>query len=435
MKRKLYENLLEWKNQNDAKPLMVLGVRQCGKTYLVEQFCKNEFENYKCINLFRDKNIVELYSSSLNSFEKFARLKVLLDFDLEKPNSILFIDEIQESEELIAELKYFCEEHKNIKIICAGSLLRVKVKRSKVSFPVGKVKLLNMYPMDFEEFLIAMGEENLLEFIKSCYAKNKQLGAPLHDKALNLYRMYLVSGGMPENVLNLRSVEGDYIKYDDTILKDIITSYFNDMAKYVTSESEALKIKRIYQSLPTQLANKSHKFQFSKIDEDARSRNFETAIDWLYASNMIIGSSCVKLPEIPLAGFKNDDIYKLYLSDVGILVNLLGIKIKDVLQDNISLYKGIIAENYVANQLVANGHDLYYWMNDNQSEIDFLLYNDDGIIPIEVKAANNTQAKSLKSYIKNYNPKYSIRIGSKDFGYDPKTKIKSIPLYAAFLIK
>ena len=436
MKRKIYEELLKWKNNNDnVKPLMILGVRQSGKTYIINEFCKNEYSNYVYVNLFENTNVIELYNSNLTSIEKFNRLKLLLDFDFEKEDTILFIDEIQESEKLISELKYFQENHNNVRIICAGSLLGVKLKRSKFSFPVGKVKMLNMYPMDFEEFLVAMNQEMLIDLIKDCYKNNKQITSTIHEKALNLYRIYLITGGMPESVSNMVKTNGDYIKYDKTILTDIVSSYFKDMDKYVTNESEALRINRVYDSLPSQLSNISNKFQYSNVSKDARAREYATAIDWLEASNMVLRCKAIKTPEIPLEGFVDVDTFKLYLSDVGILNNILKLNIEDILSDNISLYKDVIAENFVANQLVCNGFDLYYYRSNNTSEVDFLLYTKDGIIPVEVKAGNATQSKSLKLYIEKFKPKYAIRISTKDFGYDPKTNIKSIPLYATFLIK
>ena len=436
MKRKIYDELLKWKkNTDNVKPLMLLGVRQSGKTYIINEFCKNEYSNYVYVNLFENTNVIELYNSNLTSIEKFNRLKLLLDFDFEKEDTILFIDEIQESEKLISELKYFQENHNNVRIICAGSLLGVKLKRSKFSFPVGKVKMLNMYPMDFEEFLVAMNQEMLIDLIKDCYKNNKQITSPIHEKALNLYRIYLITGGMPESVSNMVKTNGDYIKYDKTILTDIVSSYFKDMDKYVTNESEALRINRVYDSLPSQLSNISNKFQYSNVSKDARAREYATAIDWLEASNMVLRCKAIKTPEIPLEGFVDVDTFKLYLSDVGILNNILKLNIEDILSDNISLYKGVIAENFVANQLVCNGFDLYYYRSNNTSKVDFLLYTKDGIIPVEVKAGNATQSKSLKLYIEKYKPKYAIRISTKDFGYDPKTNIKSIPLYATFLIK
>jgi len=257
-----------------------------------------------------------------------------------------------------------------------------------------------------------LNEELLIDLIKDCYEFNKTISLSVHEKAMNLYRVYLISGGMPESVKNMMKNKKDYIKYNRSILTDIINAYFKDMNKYVTNENEALKINRIYDSLPSQLSNLSKKFQYSKIDKNARKREYETALDWLLASNIVLRSKMIKIPGIPLEGFIDNSTFKIYLNDVGILNNLLNISILDILSYNISLYKGIIAENYVATELISNYHNLYYWQK-NESEVDFLLYTKDGIIPVEFKANDNTKSKSLNSYINNFKPKYSIRISTK----------------------
>ncbi|MEF2662741.1 MAG: AAA family ATPase [Bacilli bacterium] len=436
MRRKIYNKLLEWKNNDEnKKPLMVLGVRQCGKTYVIKDFCKNEFENVCVINLLERDDIIELFGRSINSEEKYNILKTMLNYDIEDENTVLFIDEIQESEDLISQLKFFCENHNNVNIICAGSLLGVKLKRLKKSFPVGKVWMIDMFPMDFEEFLVANNREKFVDLLKDCFDNNKFLGSPLHEELLRYYRIYLLTGGMPEAIQNIVDANLDYVKYDIKILKNILASYYKDMRKHVKNEAEALKIERVYRTLPSQLMNASKKFQISNVDENGKMERYETAIDWLIGSNMIIKCECVSLPEIPLKGFVDNETFKFYLSDVGILCTILGLSVRDIVTDNISLYKGIIAENFVANQLLCNGFDLFYWKNTATAEVDFLLYTADGVIPVEVKAGENTQSKSLKVYMEKYNAKYAIRISTKDFGYDPKTKIKSVPLYATFLIK
>ena len=433
MRRKIYDELVKWKNSLKKKPLMLIGVRQCGKTYIIKEFCQNNYQNVIYVNLFSQDRIIDLYKSDFTSDEKFFQLKVLLDSELEDDDTIVFIDEIQESEELIAELKYFNEEHPKMHIICAGSLLGLKLKRLKKSFPVGKVAMLNMYPMDFEEFLWAMGEEQLIELLKQYYAKNKAVSNGVHEKALNLYRIYLITGGMPESIQNMLDVGVDYIKYNTNIIPSIVEGYFSDMRKYVKNGSESLKVARIYDSLPNQLSNLSNKFQYSKIASNARSRDYESALEWLLASNLVLQAKAIKTPMIPLEGFVDSDTFKLYLSDIGILNYKLNIALSDILTDNISLYKGVIAENYVANQLVCKNYNLYYWRN-NDYEVDFLLYTKDGIIPMEVKANNNSTSKSLNKYMELYQPKYAIRISTTNFGYDPKTKIRTIPIYAIFCI-
>ena len=434
MKRKIYNQLIEWKNNKINKPLLILGVRQCGKTYIINKFCQNEYKNYLKINLLERNDVVNLYKENTNSEEKYKRLKAMINFDFDKENSILFIDEIQESEELISELKYFCEEHNNVRIICAGSLLGVKLKRLTKSFPVGKVYIKNMYPMDFEEYLIANDENFLIESIKECFVNNKPM-LSLHTKALKYYNSYLLTGGMPESVLNLININGDYIKYDKNIISNIIESYFDDMKKYIQTQTEALRIRALYESLPSQLSNSSHKFQYSKLNTGAKSRDYELPLDWLLSANMVQKVNCVKTIEKPLKGFEDNDTFKLFLSDIGILNNLLNISINDILNDNLKIYKGVITENYVANQLLANEIPLFYWKNKQNVEVDFLIETKDGIIPIEVKSSDNTQSKSLKIYNGLFNPPYAIRMSTKDFGYNSETKIKSVPLYATFLIK
>jgi len=435
MKRKIYKDLINWKNQEDFKPLMILGVRQCGKTYIVSEFCKKEFKYYKRINLFENTDVVNLYKSNKNSLEKYSQLKLLIDFDFDKEDSILFIDEIQECEELISELKYFNENHSNVRIICAGSLLGVKLVRLKKPFPVGKISRLNLYPMDFEEFLMAYDKQSLIDTIKDCFVNNKSIGKEIHELSLNYYRRYLLSGGLPESVKAMIKCDNDYYNYDFGVLDDIIEDYKNDMNNHVTSSSETLKIRKIFSSLPSQLGNASKKFQYSNVEENAKSRDFYLPLNWLEESNMIQVCKCVKLPQKPLLGFVDEETFKVYFSDAGIFNRVVGNDAKAVILDDMKIYKGLITENYVANQLKASGLPLLYWRGNRNSEIDFLISTDDGIIPIEVKAESNTQPKSLKVYYDLYKPKFMVRISTKDFGYNPETKIKSVPLYAAFLLK
>ncbi len=433
MKRKIYQELINWKNTNIQKPLMIIGARQIGKTYIIKEFCQREFPNYIYINLLEQKEIIEIFQENINTEEKFNRMSIYLDQDIDLENTIIFFDEIQESEELISALKYFNESEKPFKIICAGSLLGVKLKRMHSSFPVGKVKMINMHPMDFEEFLQATNSNGLITEIKKCYQENIPMDNVLHEKALKLYRLYLCIGGMPEAVNNFITNDKNILKFDRTIIEDIYNSYLNDMNKYITNKFEASKIEAIYKSIPSQLGNISNKFQYSKISNNARKRDYETALNWLLSSTMILKCSIIKKPEIPPLGFIVEDHFKLYLSDTGILLNMLEIKYNDIILDKLLQYKGIITENYVATQLAANNISLIYWESNNQAEIDFLLYNDDGIIPIEVKANDNLKSKRLNIYIKRFKPKYAIRISTKNFGF--KNNIKSVPLYATFLIK
>ena len=299
MERKIYNELINWKNSNILKPLMIIGARQIGKTYIIKEFCEREFDKSIYINLLDNQEIIKIFKEEISTEEKFNRMKIYLDIDIDIENTIIFFDEIQESEELISSLKYFNESEKPFKIICAGSLLGVKLKRMNSSFPVGKVKMINMYPMDFEEFLMANGNKSLIEEIKKCYETNEAMDSVLHDKALNLYRLYLCVGGMPEAIKNLLENDKDILKFDKTIIEDITQSYLNDMNKYVQNKAEAIKIETIYKSIPSQLGNKSNKFQYGKISSNARRRDYETALNWLLSSTMVHKCPILTKVEIP----------------------------------------------------------------------------------------------------------------------------------------
>ena len=433
MKRKIYKDLLNWKENSIDTPLMIIGARQIGKTYIIKEFCKSEFENYIYINLLDNPQIVDLFEQPIPTEEKFTKMQWILNENIDLEKTIIFFDEIQLSEKLISNLKYFCESDKPFKIICAGSLLGVKINRFHSSFPVGKVKMEYMYPMDFEEFLIATSSQGLIDEIYKCYNEVVPMTNALHDKLLNLYRLYLCVGGMPQAVQKIVDANQNIFDFDKTIVKNIIESYLNDMNQYILNNTEKTRIEAIYKSIPSQLGNVSNKFQYTKINSNARSRDYETALQWLISSTMIYKCNLLKTIQIPPKAYADEEYFKLYISDVGLLTSLLEIQYNDILLDNNFLYKGNIAENYVAEQLVRNGVSLYYWKSNSDAEIDFILYNEDGLIPIEVKASDSITSKSLNSYIKKYNPKYSIRISSKNFGFE--NNIKSIPLYAAFLIK
>lgn len=437
MERKLYQKLINWKENNIESPLMVIGASKIGKTYTIKEFCKKEFKNYVYINLFEEENIIELFKQKISITEKVKLLKLILknskniEVDFEK--DVIFIDEIQESEELISSLKYFNEADIPYKIICAGSLLGVKLNRMQKAFPVGKVEMINMYPMDFEEFLIATSGKESVELIKEHYEKNEPIFEGVHNELLMLYRIYLCTGGMPASVNNILMNEKDIMKYDKSILENIIEGYLKDMKKYVKDATETIRITDIYNSIPIQIGNKSNKFQYSKVKNGARSKNYETALQWLLSSNLVSKICLLKSPQIPAEVYKDEEFFKLYVSDVGILMSLLNINLESIILNQDFLYKGEIAENYVLQQLVDNFKKIYYWKNSNTAEVDFIINNKDGLIPIEVKAGENVMSKSLNIYIKQYNPKYAIRISAKNFGY--ANNIKSVPLYAAFCIK
>ncbi|MDR1087930.1 MAG: AAA family ATPase [Coriobacteriales bacterium] len=428
----MYKAMLAWKTEAHHKPLLLLGARQTGKTWLVEQFMGNEYAEHVTINLLDDSDVVQLYDSSLNAQEKYLALKALVGWDFEGSSKVLFIDEIQESESLISALKFFREKHPEVNIICSGSLLGVKLRRMKTSFPVGQIKTLTLYPMDIREFMLAFGEDALVEQIQHCFAQDEKLVLPLHNKALGYYMLYLCVGGMPEAVQSLVDANKDLTHFDAELADSILEAYFDDMNRYVSNASESLRIERLYHSIPSQLANTANKFQYAKVAHSARAKNYETALDWLEAAGLCLESTRVTRPQIPLRGNEQAGYFKLFLSDVGLLRSILKIPFATLLLQEEFDYRGAITENYIAQHMKVQALDLHYWSSENTAEVDFLLQTDEGIIPIEVKAGSNVRSKSLTIYREKYKPPYALRFSQKNFGLEQG--IRSLPLYAAFCL-
>ena len=438
MKRKFYDELLAWKNNNLHIPLMVIGASQVGKTFIIKKFCTKNFKNFYTVNLMREKNFIDLFASRDTFEKKVETLEVMLGGSIRNnDDTILFVDEVQESEEFIEALKFFNESKDNYNIICAGSLLGVALKRLSSSFPVGKVILKNMYPLDFEEFLWATNNENSIEIIKKAFKNNEPINETLHSELMDLFNKYLYLGGMPDVVSNFINCNMNLALIDNSIIKLIINGYYNDMSKYA-EDKDTIRIRNLFNNIPSQLAKENQKFIFTSVDvKDNRKRDYITPLDWLIASNLTFKCSLVTKPEFPLMGFIDKETFKLYLADTGIVNSLLGITPAAYLLNKPFSYKGVIVENYVANELTKMDYNLFYWSrkgkNNGNAEIDFLIQNNMDIIPIEVKAGNNTQAKSLKLYDKMYNPKISLRISANNFCLNGN--VKDIPLYALFCLK
>ncbi|MDR0842392.1 MAG: AAA family ATPase [Acidobacteriota bacterium] len=429
MKRKIYKDLLAWKNSGAAKPLMVVGARQVGKTYTINEFCKAEFEDYLHFNLLDNADLRQIFHEEINTAAKIAQMELLVGRRIDFERTVIFFDEIQESEELIAAMKHFAESETKYRIICAGSLLGVKIKRMQSAFPVGKVKMLEMYPMDFEEFLEASGETLFAEAIREQVANPSAFSEPLHRKGLELQRKYLCVGGMPEAVANLLSVDGSVLGFDASILKDIRTGYLNDMSKHIRNPLETSRIESVYNSIPSQLGNSSGKFMYAEIRKGARARSYESALSWLVSSRMVYECKMVSTPAMPLKGYEAEGYFKLYLNDPGLLCSLLEIRSGEIMLGRDFYFKGILNESYIAGQFKATGKSLYYWRSGNQAEVDFLLDTPDGIAPVEAKSGKTVRSASLGVYRETFHPKKCIRVSERNFGC--ANDIVSIPLYAA----
>jgi len=432
MKRKIVENFKLWKDTYSHMPLIVLGARQVGKTYTLDEFCKENYKHYLYVNLESDDQIRGVFENTMEPKRIMDNIAVLKGIQIDIEETVIFFDEIQVSERAISSLKYFNEAKENYKIVCAGSMLGVALNRFKHSFPVGKVYRQYMYPFDFEEYLWGLGEVLLSEEINTCYKSNQTIMEPVHIKALDLYKEYLYIGGMPASIKEFVLKNKMLSAYDDTIKKSILEDYLSDMSKYTTS-SEQIKVNKLYKSIPKQLGRDNSKFSYKLVDEKGSKRVYETSLDWL--NNSFITNKCVLVdfPEIPLSAYEKENYFKIYLSDVGLLSQLAGIEKKDIYSDEMKLFSGMLTENYVANMMVSNGMRLHYWQSKHNAEIDFLINIEGNIIPVEVKASSNTKSKSLKVYIEKYKPAFAIRVSGKNFGFSGG--IKSVPLYAAHMIK
>ena len=429
MYRKIEKELNKW--LKDYKmPFMLIGARQTGKTYILDEFCKNNFNNYIYINLDKEEDICEIFEETIDPNNIIEKIEIIKNIVINPEDTIIFLDEVQVSERAITSLKYFCESEKPYKIVCAGSLLGVKINRFKSSFPVGKVNIQYLYPMDFEEYLLALGETKLIDEVKKHFKSNEKMIKPIHEKALDLYKKYLVLGGMPALVNSFISNDFNISHVNFDLQDQIITSYLADMTKY-TENSESIKNSQIYNAIPKELARTNNTFKYSIVDKDARKVRYESSLDWLLASNMILKCDLTEKNESPLKAFVNGDKFKIYLSDIGLLRALSNLDYNEILLDKNEMFKGVLTENYVACELYPKFKELYYY-NFDRYEIDFLMKIAGDIIPVEVKGGRRTNSKSLNEYIKKYNPKVSIRISYKNFGLE--NNIKSVPLYAVFCI-
>ncbi len=431
MYRKIQEELLLWKKSKDRKPLVLQGARQVGKTYSVLEFGRNNYKNVAYFNFEMNTLLSDSFNENLSPDYLIPILSTINGTDILEEETLIIFDEVQVCHKALTSLKYFYEHSPDYHIIAAGSLLGVAVNREKFSFPVGKVDIINLYPMDMEEFLIAMGEENLIKKIESCFLNNSPMPKVFHEHALNLYRKYLLIGGMPEVVSNFIDT-GDYhlIRH---LQNKILIGYINDMSKY-NKNSEIRKTKLTYDSISAQLSKEKTRFKYKLVKKGGRASEFENAIEWLELSGIISKLNKVEQIKIPLENYKDIDNFKIYFSDTGLMSAKMDLKPNDVLYMGSEMddFKGGMTENYVNIQLRTSGYNTYYWESHGHAELDFIVRIDDDIIPIEVKSAENTKAKSLAVYRNLYEPKYVIKLSTKNFGFE--NGIKSIPLYAAYLI-
>ena len=431
MYRKITAFLEAWKKNQYRKPLVLQGARQVGKTYSVLEFGRINYENVAYFNFETNPKLNRTFEENISPDYLIPILSHISGQTIVKEKTLIIFDEVQLCERALTSLKYFCEDAPDHHIIVAGSLLGVAVNRAKFSFPVGKVDMKTMYPMDMEEFMIAMGEEKLATQVRQCFETNTAMSSVLHDAAMQLYRQYLVVGGMPECVLQFAQTK-DYILIRNT-QDTILASYLNDMSKY-NKLNEIKKTRLAYDNITVQLSKKNTRFQYKLIKKGGRASEFENAIEWLCLSGIVSQVYRIEQIKKPLENYRDIDAFKIYVSDLGLLCAKKDLAANDILYmaEELNDFKGGMAENYVNVQLSINGYHTYYWESARGAEIDFVIQRNGQLIPIEVKSADNTRAKSLKVYMETYDPEYAIKLSAKNFAFEDNKK--TVPLYAAFCI-
>ena len=431
MYRKISEYLENWRTGEYRKPLILQGARQVGKTYSVLEFGRKAYENVAYFNFETSPKLNDTFEEDIRPERLIPMLSHICGQTIIKEKTLIVFDEIQLCERALTSLKYFCEDAPDYHVIALGSLLGVAVSRSKFSFPVGKVDMKTLYPMDVEEFMLALGEDMIVDRIKESFKNKTPMPSALHDSAMRLYREYLVVGGMPECVAQYAQTK-DLILVR-TVQDSILAAYLNDMSKY-NNVNEIKKTRLTYDNITVQLSKKNTRFQYKLIKKGGRASEFENAIEWLTLSGIV--SQVYKVEQIkkPLENYRDIDAFKIYVSDLGLLCAKKELVPADIfyMSGEIDDFKGGMAENYVNFHLKCNGYTTYYWESGREAEIDFVIQREGKIVPIEVKSSDNTKAKSLEVYRKIYSPEYAVKVSAKNFGFE--NGIVTVPLYAVFCI-
>lgn len=431
MQRRLLQELALWKDRPGRKPLVLQGARQVGKTHLLREFGRQCFDNTVYVNLESDQTVAAEFGRELDPLRLVRFLETSASARIVPGKTLIILDEIQSTARALTALKYFREGAPQYHVAAAGSLLGVAINRQDFSFPVGMVESHTLHPLDFEEFLLALGREELIAAIRAAHETREALPPALHEQALDCHRRYLVTGGMPA-VVNNHIVTGS-LGDSPAIQLGILDDYLADMAKYATA-AECVRIRAVYQSIPAQLAKDSRKFQYKEVQRGGTATIFGAAIDWLAFAGIVLKAQKITTAQLPLEVHADLPSFKLYMADTGLLAMKSGLPASILLSSlevNVP-FLGAIAENYVAQELRARGHALYYWESDGLAEIDFVLQSGEEIIPVEVKAGTNTRSRSMSVYRDKFKPRLAVRISRKNYGFD--NGIFSVPLYGVFCL-
>lgn len=429
MKRDIYQELLEWKHSERRKPLILKGARQVGKTYILKEFGKKEYKNVAYFDFEEDPGLNEFFQGRILPEKIIEKLSIYLETRILPEETLIIFDEIQSSPETINSLKYFNERANEYHLAAAGSLLGIKLGQS-APFPVGKVNFLNLFPFSLNEYLDAMGKSQLRNFLEK-KSEFEPIESSFHEELVGHLKMYTYIGGMPEAILQYRKDRD--LKKVRIIQNEILTAYAMDFSKYA-SKSDSIKVTRIWNALPAQLARENKKFKFSEVTKNARAREYNEAIQWLCDSGLVYKCYNINTPKLPLSGYSEENIFKLYMVDTGLLGTMLDVSQRTIVEGNrlFSEYNGAFTENYVAQELIARGfRELYYWTSKTAAEVDFIIPFQEKIYPLEVKAGISKRKKSLRIYGEKYSPQILSRSTLMNFKRD--STIYNYPLYAVFL--
>lgn len=435
MKRDLYKKLLEWASNSKRKPLMLRGVRQCGKTHLLRSFGSNEFPKFHLFNFEKEPELAKMFDSSLDPKHLINQLSFYRNTPIDTKKDLVIFDEIQETPRALTSLKYFQEDMPELAICCAGSLLGVRLNHG--SYPVGKIQTEYLYPLTFLEFLKAIGENLSADLIENCHA-DTVIPSMAHDRIWERLKWYFVIGGLPEVVqVFINHQDNLFIAFEKVREKQmqLISDYYADIAKH-SGKVNAMHIDRIWRSVPNQLAisvdGSSRRFQFHDIiDGIDRYSRLANVFDWLENAGLILKVSIIEQVQQPLSAYISENRFKLFVFDVGILGALSGLSPRTILEYDYGTYKGYFAENFVAQEFVSGNHrNLYSWQ-EGRSEVEFLRDVDGNILPIEVKSGFVTHAKSLQKFVEKYHPKYRTIMSGRPFRIDQQNGVHCYPLYLA----
>ncbi|GHT51869.1 ATPase [Bacteroidia bacterium] len=425
MYRYKIKELIDWKLSEYRKPLIVLGARQVGKTWLIEEFGRQEYKQTVYINFEKMKAVRNLFVEDFDVQRILTALSVFAHKEINPADTLIVFDEIQAAEGGLTSLKYFCEDAPEYHIVAAGSLLGMSLHQN-TSYPVGKVDFLYMHPLSFSEFLTALDEERLANLLEN---PDWKIITIFKDKLLTYLRYYLFVGGMPEVVQHFID------KRDFRIVRNtqrrILTAYQNDFSKHAPKEI-VQRINMVWKSIPSQLARENKKFIYGVVKEGGRAKEFELAIQWLLDCGLLHQIYRISKPAMPLSAYQDLAAFKLYHNDVGLLCAMAKLPLTAIVDGNAIFeeFKGSLTENYVMQQLLLKeDNDIYYWTNDNSTnEVDFVIQNDTEIIPIEVKSGENLKSVSFQFFCEKYKPTKAIRTSLAD--YKEEEWMTNLPLYA-----